>query len=246
MRRLTEQELSEKTEREKESVQTLTKNWDEIPEERRGRLYGGLGQRTRAVGIYSLLRGETSEGGKWLEEASDWYLKAWEFRRGGENEVQNLLWALETSVLAKNTDLMQTAADKADLMEYEDPAYFYHFNSCLAGLIRGETDRVRTASTELDELEEGGAPSRLEYYDGLGRACQGIVSDDLTLVDEGLTDILDRHEVLVLKLGDTMDDALVCYPATTLLILAAERGLPVQNLDCIGNEYVLWDLVEDD
>lgn len=243
--RLSDEELDAKVERFREKIKTYTDIWDEIPEERQKSLYSTLGQRFKAVGIYTTLRGDISQGKNWLEDATDWYLKAWEYRLGEDNEVQNLMWALLTSVLSRNTELMDTAAEKVDAMEFDSPAYFYQFDIALAGLIRDEDDRVLAAADGLDAIEDDGAPSELTYYGGLGRACRGIATDDLGVLDRGLGTILDNHEELIPKLGETMDDALVCYPATILLVLAAERRLPVQDLDCYGNEHVLWDLVQD-
>lgn len=244
MTQLSEEELSEKIERERESVDALTTGWDEMPEEQRGRLYGGIGEMTRAVGVYSVLRADLVDGKRALEEAADWYLKAWEYRLGVDNEVQNLMWALLTSVLSRNAELMATTAENVDLAEFDEPSYFHQFNVALAGLIRGEDERGLAAADELDALEEGGAPSRLTHYGGLGEAARGVATEDLEVLDAGLATILDRHESLVPTFGATMDDALVCYPATALLILAEERGLEVEPLAVHDNEYVPWELVE--
>lgn len=100
----------------------------------------------------------------------------------------------------------------------------------------------RAAAEELSE-REGGAAETLDYYDGLATACAASVTGDIERLDRGLAEILDRHEDLAPTFGKTMDDGLVCYPATALTALARRRGIPVEDLGALGSEYVPHELI---
>lgn len=234
---LTTDELRSKAARSEEKFDILTEDWETVPEKRRRKLYGGVGQEARSVGLYTILTGDVTTGRQWLRRSSEWYLNARRARRGSVNEPQMLLWTLLTAVLSGDDGAMTTATESAADVENTDPEYFTHFDRCLAGLIGGDDEAVLAAAAEL-EANERSAAGELDYYTGLGAACEAIVRGDVARLDRALSEVLRRHEELVPKLGATMDDALVCVEATALSLLAKERGLPVESLDAVESEYV--------
>lgn len=238
---ITDAELREKIEGCEKTIESSLEIWDQIPPERKP--YTRLGLNAKGIAVYSLFLGEVDKAHEWFVKASEWYREVRNRRKGRTNEPQMLLWTLLTAVLSGDEETAETAAESAAVVENRDPEYFYHFDQCLAGLIDGDDERVLGSAEELSEREDGAAET-LDYYDGLGTACAAIATDDFERLDRGLAEILDRHEELVPTFGKTMDDGLVCYPATALAALAQRREIPVEDLDALDGEYVPLELIE--
>lgn len=230
----TNAEFRSKIEECERTIEETLDRWERIPPERKP--YMRLGLNARAIGVYSVSLGELSVAREWFAKASDWYRGEREKVRGELDEPQMLLWTLLTAVLSGDDGAMATAAGSAADVANPDPEYFTHFDRCLAGLIDGDDETVLAAAADLEASEA--AASELDYYTGLGAACEAIVRENSARLDEALAEVLRRHEERVPKLGATMDDALVCIEATALCILAKKRGLPVESLDAVGSEYV--------
>lgn len=238
--KLSNDELEEKVDRYKEKVENFTGMWDEIPDERRSRIYGAVGRRKLAVGGYSALNDDVEAARNWFEHASEWYRKGVERCPGHINQVNRHYWALQTAILAKS----QSARDAAMGLTVEDPdvQYLEDYAVCLEHLLADVEEAAIQTATVL--VETAASMSEVPYYAGLGETAAAIVDEDLEALDAGLQIVLDHHEGLVPKLGETMDDGLICYPATSLLILAEERGFDVERLEVYDNEYIPWELVE--
>lgn len=237
---MTETELREKREGCEETIESSLEIWDQIPPERKP--YVRLGLNARGIAVYSLLLGEPKAAREGFVKASEWYRKEREKCKGELDEPQMLLWTLLTAVLSGDEETAKTAAENASVVENRDPEYFYHFDRCLAGLIDGDDEQVLESAEELSEREDGAAET-LDYYDGLATACAASATDDFERLEQGLAEILDRHEDLAPSFGKTMDDGLVCYPATALTALARRRGIPVEDLGALGSEYVPHELI---
>ena len=216
--------------------------WDQIIPEKIGSTYYGMGLESRGIAIYTLLLGNKEESLKWFEQAAKYYTKS--RTKGRDGEVQMLMWTILTSTLSRNKDLMKRSAQIFDDLEYKTPSYFYHFVSCLSNLILGNEESALVAAERLGELEPTNY-SKLKYYKGLGNTCKGIVKKDSSLLTFGLTNILKRHKTLIPHLGETMDDALVCIPATALLILAKNKGIEIKPADIEEKyrKFIPWNLL---
>ena len=155
-----------------------------------------------------------------------------------------LMWTILTSILSGNRDLMKEHAQIFDDLEYKTPSYFYYFVSCLSNLISGSKKDALKDAEKLDELEPTNY-SKLKYYKGLGKTCKGIAMKDSSLVTSGLINILKRHKSLIPSLGKTMDDALVCIPATALIILAKNQGIEIKPADIEEKyrKFIPWNLL---
>lgn len=241
MTEISDAELRDKAERCEEIIDRTVDRWENIPPERKP--YVRLGLKARGCGIYTLLLGDTDSAREWFAESSARYLQERERCRGSTNEPQMLLWTLLTAVLSGDEDAMREAAESGASVEHADPKYFTQFDRCLVGLLDGDDNAVRAAADELAASEDDAA-DRLDYYDGLGATCRAIAAEDTDALDRGLAAVLERHEELVPTFGATMDDGLVCIPATALLVLARRRGLAVEGLDALDSEYVPRELVE--
>ena len=232
--------LEEKADRYREKIANFTDVWDEVPEERRCKLYGSLGRRTRALGGYTLLLGDIQSARDVFEDASEWYRKGVERCPGHINQVNRHYWVLQTAILAKS----ESARDAAMGLTVEDPdvQYLEDYATCLDALLAGDDEAAKQTAEVL--VETAASMSEVPYYAGLGETAAAIVDEDLAALEEGIQLVLNHHEGLLPKLGETMDDGLICYPATALLILASERGLEIERLDVDDSEYVPWELVE--
>lgn len=233
------EEFVKEIEYSKNRIKKYEEMWDRIVPEQITSTYFSMGLNARHIAIYNLLLGNKEEAIKWFEKAAEYYSKS--RVKGRDGEVQIVMWSLLTSLLSKNKDLMDKSAKIIDDLDHRTPSYFYHFVSCLANLIIGNEDIALKNAEKLEELEPTNY-SKLKYYRGLGKTCRGIIKKDSNLVKSGLTDILRRHKSLVPSLGKTMDDALVCIPATGLLLLAKIRGTTVnpREIEEAYKNYIPW------
>lgn len=230
---ITVDELEKKIERNIRRLDRDKAMWDQIIPEQIPSTYFGMGLESRGIAIYNLLLGNKNEALSWFEQAAKYYAKS--RIKGRDGEVQMLMWTILTSILSGNRDLMKEHAQIFDDLEYKTPSYFYYFVSCLSNSILGNEESVLTATEKLDKLEPTNY-SKLKYYKGLGKTCKGIAMKDSSLVTSGLIDILKRHKSLIPSLGKTMDDALVCIPATSLIILAKNQGIGIKP-DSVNEKY---------
>lgn len=221
---ISDDELRDKAERCEEIIDRTLDRWENIPPKRKP--YVRLGLMARGCGIYTLLLGDIDSAREWFAESSARYLRERERCRGGPNEPQMLLWTLLTAILLGDEEAMREAAESGASIEQTGPEYFTQFDRCLVGLLDGDDDAVRAAAAELSANEDAAA-DRLDYYDGLGATCRAIAAENLDDLDRGLAVVLVRHEELVPTFGETMDDGLVCIPATALVVLARRRSLAV-------------------
>ena len=201
-----------------------------------------MGLNARHIAIYNLLLGNKEGSLKWFEQAAKYYSKS--RIKGRDGEVQMLMWTILTSILSGNRDLMKEHAQIFDDLEYKTPSYFYYFVSCLSNLISGSKKDALKDAEKLDELEPTNY-SKLKYYKGLGKTCKGIAMKDSSLVTSGLINVLKRHKSLIPSLGKTMDDALVCIPATALIILAKNQGIEIKPADIEEKyrKFIPWNLL---
>lgn len=235
-------ELKRKIERNLKSIEMYKSIWNQIVPEKIPSTYFGMGLEARGIAIYSLLLGNKEDAREWFEKAAEYYSKS--RVKGKDGEVQMLMWSLLTSILSKNKDLMDKSAKIIDDLDYRTPSYFYHFVSCLSNLILGNKDSVLIDAEKLEELEPANY-SKLKYYKGLGKTCKGIAMNDTGLIKQGLADILQRHKTLVPSLGKTMDDALICIPATALLLLSKNKGIEIMPEVIMVEQrgYIPWMLL---
>lgn len=236
-------DLLEEIEYSKKRIAKDKAMWDQIIPEQISSTYFGMGLNARHIAIYNLLLGNKEGSLKWFEQAAKYYSKS--RIKGRDGEVQMLMWTILMSILSGNRDLMKEHAQIFDDLEYKTPSYFYYFVSCLSNSILGNEESVLTATEKLDKLEPTNY-SKLKYYKGLGKTCKGIAMKDSSLVTSGLINILKRHKSLIPSLGKTMDDALVCIPATALIILAKNQGIGIKpdNVNENYKDYIPWALFD--
>lgn len=236
MAHLSDERIEEEIDRSRSLLDATVREWPRIPAQRKP--YRRLGDCARQLGVYHVLLEEYGEARHQFAEASRAYLEARKQSRGQVDEVVMLLWTLLSAVLSGEEERRQAAAESAAIVDNESPEYFYNFDACLSHLLRGKDDQALTAANFLSGFERQEA-QRLDYYNGLGVAARGIVTDDPEVLTAGLREMLQTHEVLRRRFGEDADDALVCIPATALLVLASERGIEVTDLP-VESEYIPW------
>ncbi|MFC4550508.1 MULTISPECIES: Imm49 family immunity protein [Halorussus] len=128
-------------------------------------------------------------------------------------------------------------------IERQSPEYYVHLDNCLANLILGRDDEAVEAADALTAMEPD-APKRVGSYPGLGDACRAIVDRDTNALDAALGQMLSRQDELAEQRVESLDHVLVCFPTIVFLLLARDRGIPVEELDAFESEYVPKTLFE--
>lgn len=233
---ISEERIEEEIDRSRSVLDATVREWSRIPPQRKP--YRRLGDCARQLGVYHVLLGQYGEARHQFGEAARAYLEARKQAIGQVDEVVMLLWTLLSAVLSGEDERRRQAAESAAVVDNQEPEYFYNFDACLSHLIRGKDDQALTAANFLSGFERQEA-QRLDYYNGLGLAARGIVTDNPEVLTAGLREMLQTHEILRRRFGEDADDALVCIPATALLVLASERGIDVSALP-VGSEYIPW------
>lgn len=235
MSELTHQELKTQLERSHEKHELAV----EIAEDNETPPAGALASRKRRVGVFTLILGNRSEAIEWFTESAEWYCERWEQLRGEVNEPQMAMWALFTSILAKDTGLtMQIAKDViTEGIEHQDPEYYVHLDNCLANLVVENDEAAGETAEKLVELCPE-VPKEVGSYPGLGMACRAIIDEDVADLDVALEDVLDHHNKLEEQRAEGLDHIVVCIPATVLLLIARDRGLPIEETEALQSEHV--------
>lgn len=149
---LSNSELEEKANRYREKIANFTDIWNEIPDERRCKIYGSLGRRTRALGGYTVLVGDIVGALENFEEASNWYHKGVERCPGHINQVNRHYWALQMAILAKNDTARAEAMGLT--VETPDVEYLADYAASLSGLLSGEDEDVEQVAAALTDTEQ--------------------------------------------------------------------------------------------
>lgn len=243
MSELTREDLLKEIEYNKKSIEHDEATWDQTVPYMVPVVYFGLGRHSRCISIYYLLLGNREEAKAWFGRASDYFLKSRE--PGKDGEVQMLMWAVLASILSGDGDLMAKMARVFDDLVYRKPPYFYYFVACLSHLILREDEPSLKDAGKLRELEPR-SYIKVQYYNGLGECCEGVARGDTGLVVSGLADILNRHEALIPSFGKKSDDALVCIPASALIMLARMKGMVItaEDVEEAYRQYIPWNLFE--
>lgn len=232
---LSEKEIESKRERSREKHELAV----EIAESNEKPPAGELADRTRELGVFTLLLEDADEALGWFAEATDWYLERWHQLHGEINEPQMVMWALFTAILSRDDDLVKQTAEEVRKkgIEHQEPEYYVHLDEGLVNLVLGNDEQAAEAADVLLNLEPD-APKRVGSYPGLGGACHAIVDDDVTGLNKALSSTLNHHEELKEQRPEGLDHIVICFPATVFLLLARDRGLPIENTDVFQSEYV--------
>lgn len=245
MSHISESEILEEVEWNEELLNSTLEDLEGTPKEEKP--YFRLARLARPLGVYNLLLERQNEAVQWFTKSAEWFCGRRDQLRGEINEPQIAMWSVVTAILSTNDELAEEIATQLveEKIEHRSPEYFTHFAEGLANLLLGNDERVTRSADQLTALEPA-SPEQLDFYSGLGDVFRAVIADDPEKLDDSLEHVLDWHtRKMVPKLGEIADDALVCFPATALLLLARKRGFAVEHLDAFESEYVPKALFED-
>jgi len=241
MTELTDDEIKNQLER----SQRKRKLALEVAEDNDSPPTSALSRRCRETGIYTLLLGDLDEALNWFGKAADWFEKDWEKTHGKVNEPQVAMWALFTGVLSQKEKLIIEIATKIIKkgIKYQDPKYYVYLDKCLINLLLENDEAALEMAEMLTELGPE-LPKEVGSYPGFGAACRAILNRDVSEFNVALRDMLNHHDELEEQRAEGLDHIVVCIPATVLLLIARDRGLPIEETEALQSEHVPAELFE--
>lgn len=217
-------ELAARVARHHRRIEQAREHWDRILPAKVPGVYNDFGAGWLGAGIGHLLLRQREEALACFREAAESFLRENAYDRDGATPASRVL-GLEAPILSRDRALARRCAEG-----FPHPRssieVFNLFALALRALILEEDGAGAEAAKRLLDVPADAA-IRAGSYPDLGKACQAIIARDAGALGEALEAILERHDAMAKRSLRNLEEGWLCLPATTLALLAKDRGVDV-------------------